>query len=91
MAGEPVSRILPAMLKTRNLLIAFLVDRPMTSTSPTTGGFLSHFLSHFSDADGNYARIDAVVHQVVQRSAMVDHVVLLEETFMCRVTRLRDR
>jgi hypothetical protein len=45
-AGEPVRRILRAILKTRNLLIHFLGDLSMKSTLATTRGFLSHFLSH---------------------------------------------
>jgi hypothetical protein len=46
MADEPVSRILRATLKTRNLLIRLRANVPMMLIPASTEGFLSQFLSH---------------------------------------------
>jgi hypothetical protein len=54
MADEPVSRILRAILKTRNLLIPFHADLSMKSASAKTEGFLSHFLSHFLSDENEF-------------------------------------
>jgi hypothetical protein len=50
-AGEPVSRILRGILKTRNLLIPFLAELSMTSAAVIKEGFLSQFFCRISESE----------------------------------------